>query len=306
MDFRFFVFSIILSICIFVPSAFAQIGIEPSNQKSVEVFIDSNNDVNVKHVIRSSNSPVQIDLIEGVKTNLKVVNEEGENQQFGVIGNNDSLLISPSRDDVIIEYDITGGLIRTGNLWTWDFLYLERTVFFFPDEIDLIFVNENPVFLGEKKGIQCHGCQMLLEYSVEEPKTIERLNLDDKEYHLEFRTWAEINNINFEKSLGSINFEIEQKNEFVTTVVPLNLLAEPFEVFLNEEKIIFNKFLENGTHVSLNIRPQNSGEVSIQGTVVPNFEENGESESFPNEYLIVIFVVVIGGIVGGIVAFKKR
>ena len=306
MNFRYFVFSIILSICIFVPSAFAQSGFESSNQKSVEVFINSNNDVNVKHVIRSLDSPDQIDLIEGTKTNLKVVNEEGENQQFGVVGNNESLMIFPSRDDVIIEYEITDVLILKDNLWTWDFLYLERTVFFFPEDVDLIFVNENPVFLGEKRGIQCHGCQMLLEYSIGEPKTIERFILNDNEYQLEFRTWAEINNINFEKSLGILNFEIKEENEYVTTFVPLNLLDEPFEVFLNDEKIFFNKIPGNETHVVLNIRPQISGEVSIQGTVIPNFEENGEPESFPNEYLIVIFVIVFGGIVGGIVALKKR
>lgn len=305
MDNRIIVFFIILSICFIIPSAYAQSINPPSIQKLVEVTIDLNGDVKVKHVIQGLNSPAQINLIAGEKTNLKVVNEDGEEQQFGVLGKNEGVMIFPSREDVIIEYDIEDQIILKDNLWTWDFLYPERTSFIFPDEADLIFVNEKPAYLGEKKGIQCHGCKMLLEYSIGEPKNLERLVINQNEYFMEVWTWAEINNIGFDKNLGSLNFEYNGENEFVTTIIPLDLMDAPFQVFLDDEKIIFHKFLENGTHVALNVRPQNSGEVSIQGIIIPIFEENENPPGqFPIEYIIIILVV--GGIIGGVFAIKKR
>ncbi|MEK6930434.1 MAG: hypothetical protein AABZ42_07190, partial [Thermoproteota archaeon] len=88
-------FFIILVFIITIPSVNAQeitIG-EKADQKSIEVVISSSDEIHVKHVITSSNSPKQIELINGTITNITVSNQDGKEKQFGVIGDNDAVVI---------------------------------------------------------------------------------------------------------------------------------------------------------------------------------------------------------------------
>jgi len=305
MTCQFIIFSIIVSLLIIIPGAYAQVFEEQSKQKSIEVVINSSGEVHVKHVVDGPDFPKQIDLIEGKIANLTVKDQEGNEKQQGVIGDNDGLIIFPSKEDVIVEYDLLDELILKNNVWTWDFLYLENTSFLFPD-VDLIFVNKNPVYLGEKKGIMCHGCQMILEYSLNEPKLYENVKIQDDGYLIEIRTWAKINQFNFDYGLGEISFEIIGENAFVTTIIPIDFLSEPYQVFLDGEKLLFHDSINNGTHVWLNIRPQNSGDISITGTVIPGFGEIEipAEDKFPVEYVIVS--IIIGIVVIGVFFFKRK
>ena len=304
MNFYSVIFLIIFSVIIIIPTANAQISNEESKQKSIEVTINSTGEVHVIHVISRSDSPGQIDLIDGTVTNLTVKDQEGNEMQYAKIGDNDTLMIFPSNEEIIVEYDLADELILKDNVWTLDFLYLESTSFLFPNEVDLIFVNGKPVLLGEKKGIKCHGCQMMLEYSLNEPKKIEKLNLQDDEYLIEIRTWAEINQFEFNQELGRLGFEVIGENEFVTTIIPIDFLSEPYQVFLDGEKIFFHDYINNETHVWLNMRPQNSGEVSITGTVSPDIEISAEGD-FSVEYVIV-GIIIVGIVIIGVFFFKRK
>ncbi|MDC4231705.1 MAG: hypothetical protein M8319_05205, partial [Nitrosopumilus sp.] len=86
------------------------------------------------------------------------------------------------------------------------------------------------------------------------------------------RTFAEIENFNFDQSTKEISFKVNDSNQFVTTTIPLELLWNPYFVFLDDEKIWKHEFHNNGTHISLNVQPETSGEISIIGTtVIPEF-----------------------------------
>ena len=305
MNCQFIVFSIIVSILIIIPVAYAQVFEEQSRQKSIEVLINSSGEVHVKHVVDGLGFPNQINLIEGKIANLTVKDQEGNEKQHSVMGDNDGLIIFPSKERIIVEYDLLDKLILKDNLWTWDFLYLESTSFLFPD-VDLIFVNERPVYLGEKKGIMCHGCQMLLEYSLNEPKLYENVKIQNDEYLIEIRTWAKINQFNFDHGLGGISFELIGEDAFVTTIIPIDFLSEPYQVFLDGEKLLFHDYINNGTHVWLNMRPQNSGDISITGTVITDFGEIEipAEDKFPVEYVIVS--LIIGIVVIGVFFLKRK
>ncbi|MBC8516231.1 MAG: hypothetical protein ISR81_01780 [Nitrosopumilus sp.] len=251
-----------------VSLADAQISIgENAQQKSVEVMINPNGEVHVKHVIRSSNLPVDLELIHGTVSNISVTNEQGIEELFSMNEDN-VVLLQPSKDELIIEYDLDDVLSKINNVWTWDFRYLQTTTFLIPQEIDLFFVNERPVYLDDKRGFACHGCQMILEYSIGEPKNIEYVNWENKEFGIEIRTFAEIEKIDFSQSNKEISFKVNDANQFVTIVIPLELLLGPYQVFLNDEKIFFNKYITNGTHNWINMRPDTTGEISILGTTV--------------------------------------
>ena len=312
------IFFIILVFIIAIPTVDAQeisIG-EQAEQKSVKVVISSSDEIHVKHVITSSNSPKTVELIQGTMTNLTVSNEEGKEKQFGTIGDSNSVIIYPSQENTIVEYDLGDVLFLKDNVWTWDFKYLETTSFIIPKEVDLIFVNNRPVYLGEKNGIMCHGCQMILEYSINEPEILKNVKFNDKEFLIEMRTFAEINQLNFDQSTKNISFEVNGKNQFVTTIIPLELLPTPYNVFMEDKKIAFHEFNNNGTHTWLNIRPDNSGIVSIVSTTGINHEEttkqNNPSTSVSNVnqniiiYILIGIIVLIGLVVTVIIMRKKK
>lgn len=311
------VFFIILALIIAIPIAYAQeisIG-EKAEQKSVEVVISSSDEIHVKHVITSSNSPRQVELINGTITNLIVSDEEGKEKQPVIIGDNDGIIINPSQKNIIVEYDLGDVLFLKNNMWTWDFRYLETTSFIIP-KVDLIFVNSKPVYLGEKNGILCHGCQMILEYSIDEPRILQNIKFENKEFLIEIRTFAEINQFNFDQTTKSISFDVNGENQFITTIIPLELLSRPYNVYMGGEKIFFHEYINNGTHVWLNIRPDNSGNVSIIGATVISDEkstiQNNPSTSVSNVnqdiivYILLGVIVLIGLVVMVIMMRKKK
>jgi len=315
MSSKIVIFFIISVFIIVIPTVNAQISIgEKAEQKSVQVVISSADKVHVKHVITSSNLPKQIELIDGTITNLTVSDKEGKEKQVGVIGDNDAVMISPSSDDTIVEYDLGDVIFLKDNVWSWDFKYLETTSFIIPKEIDLIFVNNRPVYLGEKDGISCHGCQMILEYSINEPKIVKNVKFENKEFLIEIRTFAQINQFSFDQSTKKISFEVNGENQYVTTIIPRKILPTQYNVFIGDKKIFFNEY-NNGTHVWLNIKPDTSDIVSIiDATTIDNEKltiQNNSSTSILKENQNIIVYIILGiivaiGLVVAVITIRKR
>jgi len=266
-------FLVIFLVISIIPTAYAQISFgQKAEQKSVEIVINSVGDVHVKHVVRQADLPKQMELIYGTVSNVTVTDEQGEEKQFSEIGDDAGLLIFPSDSNSIVEYDLEHVITQKASVWTWNFRYLESTSFILPEEADLIFINERPVYLDEEKGITCHGCQMVLEYSIDEPRIYQNIKWEDKEFLVEIRSHSDIKGFTFDQPTKSFTFDVAEKNRFVTTIIPLELLWGPYAVFLDDEKIYFHEYINNGTHVWLNIRPEATGQVTIIGTtVVPEF-----------------------------------
>ena len=273
MNSKKFGFLVVLSLISIIPVANAQISVgEKAIQESVEVIINSEGNVHVKHIIRSSNLPQDLELVYGTVSNVSVTNEQNEEVLFSINGDNTMMLIQPSDKKLIIEYDLDHVLVQINNVWTWSFRYLETTSFILPEEVNVIFTNERPILLDKKKGISCHGCQMNLEYSIDEPKVFENVTWEDKEFVVEIQSYSNISNFVFEQPTKSITFDISKENQFVATIIPLELLWKPYSVFLNNEKVLFHEYINNGTHVWLSMKPETIGEVSIIGTtVIPEF-----------------------------------
>ena len=273
MKSKIFAVLVIVSLVTVIPTSYAQVTIaEKANQKLVEVRIDSEGNVHVIHVIDNANMPKQVDLIPGTVSNISVTDEQGEKKQFSTIGDNNAVLIMPSNEDSILQYELDNVISKINDIWTWDFLYLQSTAFILPDEVDLLFANERPVFLNNEKGIACHGCQMLLEYSLEQPKILQKVNWEDNEFDVEIQSHSNIEKFVFDQPTKSITFDVSKENQFVTVIIPLELLWKPYSVFLDEEKIFFHEYINNGTHVWLSMKPETSGEIMIIGTtVIPEF-----------------------------------
>ncbi|MEK9682674.1 MAG: hypothetical protein VW081_07315 [Nitrosopumilus sp.] len=273
MNSKIFTVFVIIFLVTVIPTSYAQVSVgEKANQKLVEVTIDSEGNVHVIHIIDDAKIPKQVDLIPGTISNISVTDEQGEEKQFSVVGDNNAVLIMPSAEESILQYDLDNVITEIDGVLTWDFLYLESTVFILPEEVNLFFVNERPVFLNDKKGISCHGCQMLLEYAINESRIYQNVKWEEKEFTVEIRNQNGIDKFVFDQPSKSISFDTIGENRFVTTIIPLELLWEPYVVFLNDEEIPARQNINNGTHVWLIINPDTSGTVNIIGTtVVPEF-----------------------------------
>lgn len=262
----------IFTLLILIPTVSAQLSVsEKAEQKSVGITINETGEVHVKHLVKFSNVPTQIELINGTISNLKITNKVGDEKQHGMVGEN-SVLLLPSTEDSIVEYDLKNALLLKDNRWSWSFRYLEDTSFILPKGVDLVFVDNKPVYLDKMKGILCHGCQMSLEYSVDEPRIIKNVKWEDKEFNVEIRSLVEINQFSFDQLTKTISFEVNRENQFVTVIIPSELLGGPYDVYLKDEKIQSFEYINNGTHVWVSMKPDSSGSISIIGTtVIPEF-----------------------------------
>lgn len=275
----FVVISIILAAIPTVDAQEIKIGSD-AKQKPIDITIDVDGNVHVTHIVLASNAPSQLTLIDGTVENLTMSDEAGITQPITKISGGNDVLVLPSRSNSAIEYDLKDVLLLKDGIWTWDFLYLETTNFFLPKEVELFFVNERMVYLGEKKGFACHGCQMTLEYSLNQPSSMQKVSWEDHEFLVEIRTFKEIENFTFDQSAKQIAFDVigtngedeDRNNKFLTTVIPLELLWEPYVIFLDEQRIPHTQYANNGTHAWVNMHPDTTGEISIIGTtVIPEF-----------------------------------
>ncbi len=255
----------------------------------------------VTHQIRNLDEPRELVFVKGTISNLKIIDSFAQSKIIKIDKEAKSHVILPNQGEIFVQYDVDDAIILKNGFWTLDFLYLERTSFFLPDKVDLIFTNERPVYLDEKKGFTCHGCQLLLEYSIDEPKKIVEVSVENKKFFVEIRTFAEIENFEFDGDKNRISFDIDNKNKFLTTIIPIELLDGPYEVYLDNEKILFQDYINNGTHVWLNAKNENSGEVSILGNAI-----QVENTSNQNIEVIIMISVLIGIAVVLVKKFSRR
>ena len=266
---------IILFLLSSIPLVAGQLSIgEPAFQKLVKITLGNQGEVHVLHEIKESREVIQVNVIEGTLSNLKAQDEDGNEVEYATTGLESitGITIFSSEEDVIIEYDLDDVLFFKDGIWTWDLLYLESTTIIFPEGVDLVFINERPVLLQDAKGITCHGCQALIEYVIDEPTKLEKIQWEENNFEIGIRTVSEISSLNFDQPTKSISFNVNEDNQLVTLIIPLELLWSPYEVFSDDQKLFKHEFFSNATHAWLNIRPESSGSIQIIGTtVIPEF-----------------------------------
>jgi len=288
--FRIFLVLIIFSIISLVPQAFAQISFgTPAEHASLKITIEENGDVHVIHVVKKNDKNVQVSLIPGTVENIEVKDVNGNAVQYAMSGDDILITLFPPKTNISIEYDLKDVLVLKNGVWTWNYLYTksDHSEFILPDKVDLAFANDRPVHIMAADGLRCHGCQMVLEYVIDEPMIINEIEWEGQKFPVFIRTLDEIKSFSFDQPSRSLSFETTDGNRFITLVIPLELLWNPYEVYLDGEKFLKHEFSQNSTHVWLNIRPEAAGTIEIIGvSAVPEF-----SILFP---LVLGIVMVVG------------
>jgi predicted DNA binding CopG/RHH family protein len=270
---------IFLSLMIFaliaVPVANAQFG-APAYQKSTHLIIDELNNIKAKHVIGFSNDPVMVNLFEGaIPESITVTNEDGKELEFAIVGIGDSgsVTIFSADKNTIIKYDLKDMFWNSDNLLTLNVGYPKTFGILFPEKIDQIFLNDQMIQIGDKKGISINGGGYVnVAYYSEMPKKIQEVQWKEDKFNVEIITDSKIDEFNFDQESKSISFQVNEKNKFVTINMEEKLLGGPYVILLNDEQIKYSKYFIKENHISLSMKPESSGEIRIIGTtVIPEF-----------------------------------
>ena len=267
---------VILTLILVIPTANAQLTIGSEvEQELIEVKINSKGEINVKHIIKASNMPGTLHIFSGTISNLVVTNEIGEEKEAGLANDglgNQSIFILPSNQNSIITYNLENMKINN-NLFNTEISYPQKFSVIFEESIDLIFVNNNIIFLDDKKGISINGGgNVKIEFYSTESKIIEKATWEENEFDVEIITDSEIQSFNFNQPEKSLSFQVNDENKFVTITMSEELLGGPYVTLLDDEKIKYTKFVRDEGIVSLNLKPETTGQVTIIGTtVIPEF-----------------------------------
>ena len=281
MNKNIFLIVVVFSLILVIPTSHAQLTIgADAEQKSIEIKLDLDGIVSVKHVVSSSNMPVTVKLFSGTISNLVITNEKGEDvfengSNTGIAYDpqgNQSIVIFPSKQNSIIEYNLEN-IIPNNNLLTIQTSYDETYSIIFSDEIEMIFLNNNVLFLENKKGVSLnYGGSATVQYYSNIPKMVKEVQWEENKFDVEIITDSKINKFNFEQTSKSISFQINEEDKLVTIIMSEELLGGPYLIFLDDEKIKFNKTTKDENHIVLNMKPEVSGEIVIIGTtVIPEF-----------------------------------
>jgi len=266
----------IFTLILVIPTANAQLTIGSEvKQELIEVKINDKGEINVKHIVKASNMPGTLHIFSGTISNLAVTNEIGEEKEAGISNDglgNQSIFILPSKQNSIIKYNLEN-IILKDSLLTTQISYPEKFSVLFDDQTELIFVNNTPILLENKKGISINGGgETKIQFYSNIPKIIKEVKWEENEFEVEIITNSKIEKFNFNQAEKSISFDVKDKNKFVTINISEELLGGPYVTLLNDEKIYHTKFISAENNILLNMKPETTGEITIIGTtVIPEF-----------------------------------
>jgi hypothetical protein len=267
---------IIFGLLAVIPTAYGQITIgSEAKQESIKVKINPTGEINVKHVVSPSNMPVTVPLFFGEISNLIVTNNLGEKIDSGTVNDvkgNLSVLVFPSNQNIMITYSLENMKLNN-NIFSTKISYPEKFSVLFDESIKLIFFNNNIISLEDQNGISISGGgDAKIEFYVNESKIIKEAIWEENKFDIEITTDSEIKNFNFNQPEKSLSFQVNDKDNFVTITMSEELLGGPYVTLLDDEKIKHTKFVRDGGIVSLNLKPETTGQVTIIGTtVIPEF-----------------------------------
>jgi hypothetical protein len=245
---------------------------QPATQM-VKITINEDGSAHVIHTVEPSKNSQQLNVISNDFTNLQIIDKDGASVQHGETGGDPvGFLILPTSDKVYVSYDLANAVSKINGMWTWNYVYSASTSFYLPDKVDLVYVNGNAINIANTGGIRCHGCQVKLEYQIDKTESIEKVQWQDKKFDVRIITTAGLSSFEFDQPNKKISFNVNDANQYVTLVIPLELLWNPYDVLLNEKQLKKQEFYTDKQNIWLNIKPNATGAVEIIGaSAVPEF-----------------------------------
>ena len=254
-------------------------------QQEIVFEVGRHSDITVKHVIETgawdADRPRVIEVLSGVHSNLRVVDEDGDRYSFSYEGETfeESKYIILNQKignyDLIAEYDLDDYMKLENGLWMKELQLKHDITVIIEEDIKLIFANSRPIDVSDANGINCIGCNMVLEYFDTEKFSSKEIFSGGNKFTIDFLSNGEVSEMEF---IGGgtqlLNFDVIDKDQLFILKIPLEYLLNPFEVYFTEkddtnldqiDKIRKSEFAQDETHVNVVFRTFGEGTVSIVG-----------------------------------------
>jgi len=260
--------------------------------------------VHVKHIIVGDtwqpHEPKLIKMLPGKHSNLQVTDEDGDYlRPIGFVGETfeeaEYIIVGQKAHagyDLVAEYDLENFLELNDGLWTKHFVFPHDVMIHIDDEIELVFANSRPVDISGAGGVNCVGCNILIEF-FDNPESItktvmrtdtrfEEISNTGEEYSVEFLSDGAIGELKFIDELNYLSFNVNQENQLFLIKIPLDLLLSPYHVFLSEvdqdvlvdsDQIRKSEIKQTATHANLSFRPNMEGVIHIVGSTEMEHEK---------------------------------
>ena len=177
--------------------------------------------------------------------------------------------------DLIAEYDLDDYMKLENGLWMKELQLKHDITVIIEEDIKLIFANSRPIDVSDANGINCIGCNMVLEYFDTEKFSSKEIFSGGNKFTIDFLSNGEVSEMEF---IGGgaqlLNFDVIDKDQLFVIKIPLEYLLNPFEVYFTEkddtnldqvDKIRKSEFAQDETHVNVVFRTFGEGTVSIVG-----------------------------------------
>ena len=94
----------------------------------------------------------------------------------------------------------------------------------------------------------------------------------EEEFDVEIWASTELSSFNFDQPTKSISYDFDDTERWVTLIIPLELLWNPYQAWMGDEKIFTHEFKVDDEHQGVSLKLAEAGNVSIVGTsVIPEF-----------------------------------
>ena len=254
-------------------------------QQQIVFEVGKYSEVRVKHIIETGawdfDRPRIIEILPGAHSNLSVADEDGDrlNSTYEEETFEKSKYIILNQKlgnyDLIAEYDLNNFMELKNGLWAKELKFGDGVTVMIEDDIELIFANYRPIDLSDANGINCIGCNMLLEYfDAEKFSSKEVLSSNDK-FTIDFLSNGEFSEMEFiTGGTQLLNFDVTNEDQLFVMKIPFEYLLNPYDIYFTEnddtnldqiDKIRKTEFSQDETHVNVSFRTFGEGTVSIVG-----------------------------------------
>jgi len=260
--------------------------------------------VHVKHIIVGDawqpHEPKLIKMLPGKHSNLQVTDEDGDYlRPIGFIGEtfeeSEYIIVGQkpfAAYDLVAEYDLENFLEFNNGIWKKHFQFPHDVMIYVDEEVGLIFANSRPIDVSDAGGVNCIGCDIVIEFfdnAESITKTViradtrfEEISNTGEEYSVEFLSDGAIGELKFIDELNYLSLNVSQENQLFLIKIPLDLLLSPYHVFLSEidqdvlvesDQIRKSEFGQTATHANLSFRANIEGVIHIVGSTEMEHEK---------------------------------
>ena len=295
-----FVIISIISLVLGTPQSFAedvQIG-TPAMYK-LEFVLMKSADVKVIYDIQEFSGTSHIKILDGNHFGLQVTTENVEHVEHELDENsfeaskyvilNEHPLNKPEKfngEKLLVTYYIKDYSELKDELWAAQFNFPYDVIINLPDYNNWAFLNSNAVKISDVDKINCIGCNLMVEYFNDENLNMKTktVSLNDKEdIEIDVLTDGNISNFEFNNMNKVISFGVEKENQIFVMGISLELLLNPYQVYLSEsinmmleenQKIRTTElFIKDYNSVALSFRAPTDGVIYILGGTEQEHEE---------------------------------